>query len=177
MQREIAQALSVRWREALLEPAEAVGEPPPSDEHGTDPRQVPQKLLSANSGEDVARAGDRALWMEARVDATGPLTDPDRVMALVDALPSCPVMSPHHATEHIDFVAVVSLARTLWMHHHVGYCGDTPRDACPPVDETDARQVLKFRVYPSFNIRKFDHQIQTHCAQLKQELLGRLHGR
>ncbi|HAM71516.1 MAG TPA: hypothetical protein DCM86_07730 [Verrucomicrobiales bacterium] len=83
------------------------------------------------------------------------------------------VEAPHQATEHVELVAVVSLARTLCMHHHLGYCGDTPKDLCPPVDETPAWQVLKFRVYPTFNIRRFDHNLQAHCQQLKQELLGK----
>lgn len=85
------------------------------------------------------------------------------------------VENPMEATEDVDLVAVVSLARTLCMHHHLGYCGDTPKEQCPPVDETPAWEVLRTRVYPSFNIRRFDHEIHPHCQLIKQELLGRLH--
>jgi HD-like signal output (HDOD) protein/CheY-like chemotaxis protein len=85
------------------------------------------------------------------------------------------VEHPEKASEDLDLVAVVSLARTFCMHHHVGYCGDTPKDECPPVEETAAWQVLRNRVYPSFNITRFDHAIRNYCAHLKQELLGKAH--
>ena len=84
------------------------------------------------------------------------------------------VETPEEATEDQELVAVVALARTLCMHHHVGYCGDTPKDHCPPVEETPAWAVLKSRVYPSFSIQHFDREIHPYCQQLKQELLGRL---
>lgn len=86
------------------------------------------------------------------------------------------VESPMDAAADVELVAVVSLARTLCMHHHVGFCGDTPKDACPPVEETPAWEVLRNRVYPSFNLKRFDYDIHPYCLHLKQELLGRLHG-
>jgi HD-like signal output (HDOD) protein len=80
---------------------------------------------------------------------------------------------PEKATEDLDLVAAVSLARDVVLHNHVGYCGDTPKDSCPPIEETAAWQVLQHRVFPSFNLRRFEAQAQFVCAQLKGELLGR----
>ncbi len=80
---------------------------------------------------------------------------------------------PEKATEDLDLVAAVSLARDLALHNHVGYCGDTPKDSCPPIEETSAWQVLQNRVFPSFNLARFEAQARARCAQLKQELLGR----
>jgi len=85
------------------------------------------------------------------------------------------VESPEAATEDVELVGVVSIARTLCMHHHVGYCGDLPKDQCPPVEVTAGWQVLKDRVYPTFNISAFDHGIHSHCERLKEELLGKVY--
>jgi CheY-like chemotaxis protein/HD-like signal output (HDOD) protein len=82
------------------------------------------------------------------------------------------VETPAEASEDTDVVAAVSLARDLCLHNHVGYCGDTPKDFCPPIEETAAWQVLQFRVFPSFNLKKFEAQVHSHCTELKRELLG-----
>ncbi len=83
------------------------------------------------------------------------------------------VETPQEAAEDQDLVAVVSLARNSCLQNHVGYCGDTPRDECLPVEETPAWDWLRNRVYPSFNIRRFDQRVQEQCRRVKQELLGR----
>lgn len=84
------------------------------------------------------------------------------------------VETPQQATEDQDLVSVVSLARSFCLHNHVGYCGDTPKDECPPAEETPAWDWLRNRVYPSFNIRRFDQRVREHCRRVKHELLGRL---
>ena len=94
-------------------------------------------------------------------------------------LPSCFcnvirwVEQPDQAGEDAELVAVVSLARDLCLHNHVGFCGDTPKDSAPPIEETLAWQVLRSRVFPSFNIQKFASQVHAHCLELKQTLAGR----
>ncbi len=83
------------------------------------------------------------------------------------------VETPEVADANVDLVAAVSLARDLCLHNHVGYCGDTPADSCPPVEETAAWHVLQTRVFPGFNLRRFEAQTHAFCAALKQELLGK----
>ena len=83
------------------------------------------------------------------------------------------VETPDAATEDAELVAVVSLARDVCLHNHVGYCGDTPKDYCPPIEETRAWSVLRDRVFPSFDLRKFESAAQTFCAEMRQELSGK----
>jgi HD-like signal output (HDOD) protein len=85
------------------------------------------------------------------------------------------VDEPERATTDADLVAIVSLARLVCLRNHVGFCGDTPGDKCPPIAETTAWQVLRNQVFPSFNLAKFEAQAQAQCATIKQELLGRMH--
>lgn len=82
------------------------------------------------------------------------------------------VNTPAEAPGDRDMVAVVSLARQICLHNHVGYCGDTPKDACPPIEETAAWQVIRERVFPSFNLRAFEAQAHEFCVALKNELSG-----
>ncbi len=81
--------------------------------------------------------------------------------------------SPEEAPEGSDLVAVVSLARELCQRHHVGVWGDTPEASVPPIGATPAWRVLQKRVFPSFNLKKFDVEARGVCVNLKQELLGR----
>jgi len=83
------------------------------------------------------------------------------------------VETPDQAKEDADLVAIVSLARLVCLHNHVGYCGDTPKDKCPPLSETVAWQVISSKVFPSFNLAKFEIDANGYCQNLKQELLGR----
>lgn len=82
------------------------------------------------------------------------------------------VETPEEATDDADMVAVVSLARHVCLHNHVGYCGDTPKDHCPPIAETAAWGVLRDKVFPSFDLRKFEAQAHAYCHELKQTLSG-----
>lgn len=98
--------------------------------------------------------------------------------ALKNALPQvyCSVIrwveTPEEATDDADMVAVVSLARHVCLHNHVGYCGDTPKDHCPPVEETAAWRVLQGKVFPSFDLKSFETQAHAYCHELKQTLSG-----
>ena len=80
--------------------------------------------------------------------------------------------APHEATEDAELVAVVSLARDLCRHNHVGYNGDTPKDDALPLEETAEWAVLRHRVYLNFDLKKFEQQAHLECRALKRELLG-----
>ena len=83
------------------------------------------------------------------------------------------VETPEEATDDADMVAVVSLARLVCLHNHVGYCGDTPKDHCPPIAETAAWRMLRDKVFPSFDLKNFEAQAHAFCRELKQSLSGR----
>ncbi len=82
--------------------------------------------------------------------------------------------TPAQATEDAVLVAVVSLARDLCRHNHVGFSGDTPRDKAPPLAETAEWAILRETVYPSFNLQEFEMKVHADCRELKRELHGRL---
>lgn len=82
------------------------------------------------------------------------------------------VEAPANAVENVELVAMVSLARHVCLHNRVGHCGDTPHDACPPLANTAAWQVLQPRLFPSFDLRKFEAQAHAYCKELRMNLLG-----
>jgi HD-like signal output (HDOD) protein len=84
------------------------------------------------------------------------------------------VETPEIATDHRELVAIVSIARHICLHNHVGNCGDTPKDFSAPIEGTAAWGVLRERVFPSFNLRKFELLAHGFCRDLKQELSGRI---
>ena len=82
--------------------------------------------------------------------------------------------SPEDATEDAELVAIVSLARDLCRHNHVGFCGDTPKDEAVPLEDTPEWRVLRGRVFLNFDLKKFEAQVHAECRQLKRELQGKL---
>jgi CheY-like chemotaxis protein len=84
------------------------------------------------------------------------------------------VDQPGEAAEYRNLVAVVSLARDLCRHNHVGVSGDAPLDQPVPIEETPEWAVLSASLFPSFNLRKFELQVHTDCRELRLELHGRL---
>jgi len=83
------------------------------------------------------------------------------------------VESPESAGEHTDVVAIVSLARHVCLVNHVGQCGDTPGDVASPLATTPAWRVIQPRLFPSFDLKKFEHQAHEQCRTLRQDLSGR----
>ncbi len=84
------------------------------------------------------------------------------------------VEQPADATAHRNLVAVVSLARDLCRHNHLGQSGDIPLEQPRPIEETAEWGVLTPSLFPSFNLRKFELQVHADCRELKLELHGRL---
>ena len=81
--------------------------------------------------------------------------------------------APDHASDDIELVGVVSLARDLCLYNHVGFSGEMVRDIAPSLEETTAWQVLRPRVFPSFNLKKFESDAHALCSELKQSLAGK----
>jgi HD-like signal output (HDOD) protein/CheY-like chemotaxis protein len=84
------------------------------------------------------------------------------------------VETPEIASDYRELVAIVSIARHICLHNHVGQCGETPKDYGAPIEGTPAWSVLRERVFPSFNLRKFELLAHGFCRDLKQELSGRI---
>ncbi len=84
------------------------------------------------------------------------------------------VHAPEQATEDAVLVAIVSLARDLCRQNRVGWSGDSVQTGVRPVVESPAWQVLSQRVFPSFNLHKFEAEAHAECRQLKRELHGQL---
>ncbi|WP_158277408.1 HDOD domain-containing protein [Opitutus sp. ER46] len=82
------------------------------------------------------------------------------------------VETPLAATQYAELVAIVALARHICLHNRMGHCGDTPGDSCPPIVSTEAWQVLEQRLFPSFDLRKFEAQAHACCREMRMELLG-----
>jgi len=85
------------------------------------------------------------------------------------------VECPSKAEADVELVAAVSLARMLCQHNHVGFSGDTPTDRCPPLEETEAWQVLREKVFPSFQLAPFEHDVHAYTRGLKVRLMGKAH--
>jgi CheY-like chemotaxis protein len=82
------------------------------------------------------------------------------------------VDSPQEAADDVEMVAVVSFARRVCLNHHVGSGGDTAKDSAVPLVETPAWAVLQPRVFPSFDLRKYEADSRVFCMRLRQELIG-----
>lgn len=82
--------------------------------------------------------------------------------------------TPDQATDDVVLVASVSLARDLCRQNRVGWSGDPVAGGVRPIAETAAWQVLSGRVFPSFNLHKFESEAHAECRQLKRELHGQV---
>lgn len=82
------------------------------------------------------------------------------------------VENPEATAENVELVAMVSLARHVCLHNRVGHCGDTPGDSSPPIANTPAWHVLQPRLFPSFDLRKFEAQAHAYCREMRVTLLG-----
>lgn len=82
--------------------------------------------------------------------------------------------APDQATDDVVLVASVSLARDLCRQNRVGWSGDPVAGGVRPIAETPGWQVLSPRVFPSFNLHKFESEAHAECRQLKRELHGQV---
>ena len=78
--------------------------------------------------------------------------------------------TPAQATEDIELVSVVSLARDFCRHNHLGSCGDPPHQHFPAIEESEEWSVLRERVFLGFSMRKFELQAHAECHEAKVAL-------
>jgi HD-like signal output (HDOD) protein len=83
------------------------------------------------------------------------------------------VGTPEEAGDRAYMVALVTIARSLCLHNQIGFSGE-PHLPETPMEDSHAWQILRNRVFPSFNLKKFESQTHNLCATLKQELSGHI---
>jgi HD-like signal output (HDOD) protein/CheY-like chemotaxis protein len=84
---------------------------------------------------------------------------------------------PELATHDVDLVAIVSVARHVCLHAHIGSSGELPLPGPTAIAATPAWSILSTRLYPSFEVRKFEIQTHAFCLALRPELLGKKQNR
>jgi HD-like signal output (HDOD) protein len=84
------------------------------------------------------------------------------------------INTPALATEDIELVAVVSLARDFCRHNHLGNNGDAPLSHLSAIEQSPEWSLLRERVFPGFNLRKYELQMHADCHEAKLTLQGRV---
>jgi len=84
------------------------------------------------------------------------------------------VDDPTQATADAVLVASVSLARDLCRKNELGWSGETAETEARPIAETPAWLILSQRIFPSFDLEKFELEAHAMCRETKQELHGQL---
>lgn len=82
------------------------------------------------------------------------------------------VDDPASATEDPVLVASVALARDLCRRNRVGWSGEADDANTTAIADTPAWQVLRERIFPSFDLQKFEAEAHAECRELKRELHG-----
>ncbi len=82
------------------------------------------------------------------------------------------VETPALATENADLIAMVSLARHICLHGHVGSSGETGASGTSALTATPAWCILRPQIFPSFDVKKFEMQAHAFCLNLRAELSG-----
>lgn len=82
------------------------------------------------------------------------------------------VGQPDQAGANAELVAIVALARYFCLQHGVGCSGD-PAEEPMHLGSSAAWRVLQPRVFPSFEMKKFEVQAHQYCVSLRHELAGR----
>jgi HD-like signal output (HDOD) protein len=81
--------------------------------------------------------------------------------------------TPDRAPEDESLVAIVALSKHFCIQNKVGCSGDPVAGSTTPLSESGAWSVLQSRVFPSFELKKFESQAHTFCRELRQSLAGR----
>ncbi|HTO03946.1 MAG TPA: response regulator, partial [Opitutus sp.] len=66
------------------------------------------------------------------------------------------------------------LARDLCRRNRMGWSGDHDTGEYIPIADTAAWQILRERIFPSFNLEKFEAEAHAQCRELKLELQGQV---
>lgn len=82
------------------------------------------------------------------------------------------VDDPRQAGDDAVLVASVSLAREICAKNNVGWSCDTTGRETHAIALTPAWEILGQRIFPSFDLGKFEAEAMSECLKLKEELRG-----
>lgn len=82
------------------------------------------------------------------------------------------VETPESATENSDVIAMVALARLICVHNRVGYSGEARSETYTAMTKTAAWDAIQSRLFPSFDVKKFEAQAHAYCVEVRRELSG-----
>ena len=80
--------------------------------------------------------------------------------------------TPDRAPEDESLVSIVALSKHFCIQNKVGCSGDPVSASTTPLAESGAWSVLQSRVFPSFELKKFESQAHTFCRELRYSLAG-----
>lgn len=80
------------------------------------------------------------------------------------------------ATQDQVLVACVALARDLCRRNHLGWSGEADTAISVALADTPEWQILRERVFPSFDLEKFEAEAHSVCGEIKRELQGQFSG-
>ncbi|MEO7598162.1 MAG: HDOD domain-containing protein [Opitutus sp.] len=84
------------------------------------------------------------------------------------------VESPADATEDVVLVASVALARDLCRRNQLGWSSDSENTDLSLIADSPAWQILRERIFPSFDLEKFEAEAHAECRDIRHELMGEL---
>lgn len=91
--------------------------------------------------------------------------------------PLCDVIrwigTPESAPGNSELIAVVSFARDVCLHNHVGLNGDGLKACHTSLAETSSWILLHNKVYPSISLIELENNAKGYCAVIHDELLGK----
>lgn len=81
--------------------------------------------------------------------------------------------APGEAQADHDLVGIVAIARHLCRINHVGQPLEGSLPGSQHLEQSAAWRFMHERVFPSFNVQKFELVAHQYCAELKQTLAGK----
>jgi HD-like signal output (HDOD) protein len=80
--------------------------------------------------------------------------------------------TPEEAKDDQELVAVVTFATQLCRRHGIGANGDPPVSRDLPLNELPGWSILRNRVFPSFDLVRFESQFTRWAVELRAQLMG-----
>ncbi len=82
------------------------------------------------------------------------------------------IETPDQATRNQDLVAMLALSRHICLHYAIGQSGESPREGAVALAATPEWSVLQERLFPSFDLKRFEVQAHAYVLTLRNDLSG-----
>lgn len=76
------------------------------------------------------------------------------------------VDTPEVAEEDLDLVAIVAIARHMCRFCRVGFSAESDYKEVLPLEHTQLWRVIQRRIFPSFNVGKFQTMVRNKCREI-----------